>query len=89
MAQVVVDYVAAVNQYASEIGASVDNVVGDINKLGAKILELENSPDKVTPADQALITESLSLLSGLKAKAQALDEMTAPDEVPPPPAPTP
>lgn len=86
MAQAVVDYVTAVNEGFGAIGASVDNVVADINKLNAKILELENSPDRVTAADQQLITESLAIMSGLKTKATALDEMTAPDAVPEPPA---
>lgn len=90
MAQVVVDYVNEVNAGFAAIGTAVDNVVGDINKLNAKILELENSPDKVTAGDQTLITESLAILSGLKAKAQALDDMTAADAAPEPPVePTP
>lgn len=85
MAQAVVDYVTAVNEGFAAIGSSVDNVVADINKLNAKILELENSPDRVTAGDQQLITDSLAIMSGLKAKAAALDEMTAPDAVPEPP----
>jgi hypothetical protein len=85
MAQAVVDYVTAVNDGFAAIGLSVDNVVADINKLNAKILELENSPDKVTAADQQLITDSLAIMAGLKAKAVALDDMTAPDAAPEPP----
>jgi len=86
MAQAVVDYVNAVNTGFGAIGTAVDNVVGDVGRLKAKILELENSPDRVTPADQQLITDSLAILSGLEAKTKALDDMTAPDEVPEPPA---
>jgi len=85
MAQAVVDYVNAVNAGFGAIGSAVDNVVGDVGRLKSKILELENSPDRVTAADQQLITESLAIMSSLEAKAKALDDMTAPDEVPEPP----
>lgn len=70
-----------------EIGAAVNDIDGDVTRLQARILELENSPDRVTPADQAIITDLVSMVADLKTKTQALNERT-PTPEPPPAEPT-
>lgn len=79
------DYVATVNQYVADIGTDADDIDGDVTRALAKIQALEDSQGQVTDADQALITESLNMLTALKAKTAALNARTAPDAVPTPP----
>lgn len=72
-------------QDMADTATSVDAVVADVDRLHAKILELENSPDRVTVADQTLITEMLSMSTALKSSVKALDDKTAEPAPPPPP----
>ena len=93
------EYTTAVDVLFTEIGTAVDGLVasmvgvqGDVDRLKQKILQLENSPGAITPEDQALLTASLTAATSLSTRItavntalKALDDATAPDEVPPPP----
>lgn len=78
---------AAARQDMAETKAGVTAVSGDVDRLYAKIMELENSPDRVSPADQAILTEIVAMASELKSSVKALDDRTAepapPTEEPP------
>lgn len=71
------DDLTATEGHLQEIGASVDAIVADVDRLHAKIMELENSPDRVTDADQARITAIVGMVGGLKDRVKALDDKTA------------
>ncbi len=107
------DYVTAVEAQLDGIGQNVDGLVtaiggintsltgisGDVTELKRIITDLNNNPGPITPADQALLDESLTRLGALSTKAQAakdaaqtaadaakvLDDATA---APPPTPPT-
>lgn len=84
------DYEAKVDAAFTAIGSSVDSIVasvagvsGDVDRLKATILALQNSAGTVTPEDQALLDKSetavnalASRVSGVKDALAALDAAT-------------
>lgn len=93
------DYQVAVDVLFTEIGTAVDGIAasmvgieGDVQRLKAKIIQLETNPGPISPEDQAILTSSVATVSALATKVaaanaalKALDDATAPDEVPTPP----
>lgn len=73
---------ATAKQDMTETSVAVDSLVGDVDRLYAKIMALENSPDRITDADQAILTEIVTLASGVKASVKALDDRTPLPEPP-------
>lgn len=78
------DYAAAVKTSFDEISLSVDGIAGDVKQLKDTIDKLQNSPGTITPEDQALLDGIQSQAKALADKVKALDDATAPPEVPTP-----
>jgi peptidoglycan hydrolase CwlO-like protein len=78
------DFAATVNQQFTDIGTSVDGLTADVAQLKAKIDELQNNPGPISPADQALLDDIQNKANAVSQKLKALDDATAPDEVPTP-----
>ena len=78
------NYTDEVNTKFTEIGTSVDGIVADVASLKATIDALQNSSGAITPADQALLDQSQAKVAALANRLKALDEATAPAEVPVP-----
>lgn len=79
------EFLTAQEGYNGEVATAVDGIVADVAKLNKMIEDLNNSPDRVTPEDQARIDALASAGRALADKAKAADELTAPDAPPPPP----
>lgn len=60
----------------ARISAAIDAVVADIKSLNDKIVSLQNTPDQVTPEDQAILDEIEASGAILAEKAEALDALT-------------
>ena len=89
-------FVTAQTGFNQRQGAAIDKSVaaagglsGDIAALNAKILELQNSPGQVTPEDQALIDELVTMGEAATARAEAqaaaLEALDAQNPPTPPP----
>ena len=77
-------FATRVTEKFNAIEASVDGIVTDIADLKQQITDLQNSPGKITPEDQAAL-DNIELLVGSTAdKVAALDAATSK-----PPTPTP
>ena len=79
------EFLTAQEGYNAEVGLAVDGIVADVAKLSKMIEDLNNSPDRVTPEDQARIDAIVVAGRALTDRVKAADELTAPDAPPPPP----
>ncbi len=88
------DYQARVDAAFTAIGASVDSIVtsvagvsGDVDRLKATILALQNSAGQITPEDQALLDKSEAAVGALSTRVSgvkdALASLDAQTEEPP------
>lgn len=75
------DYAAAVETAFSNINVSVETlgtgitgVTKDVADLKAIIEQINNNPGPISTEDQALLTNSLAKLDGLKSTLQSLAE---------------
>lgn len=84
MAESIQSFASRVNTHLDEVGKSVDGVVADITELKRLITVLQASQGQVTPEDQATIDAIELRIAGAAARVKALDEETAPAEVPVP-----
>lgn len=67
---------AAAKQDMTETALGIDAVHGDVDRLHAKITEMDNSPDKLGETDKALFAEIVALANTLKTNVKALDDKT-------------
>lgn len=74
-------------QDMTDTAVRIDNAKGDVDRLHAKIMEMENSPDLLGPADKALFAEIVTLAAAAKASMTELDDKTPLPVVDPPPSP--
>lgn len=78
------DFSDKVNAAFDAIGKSVDGVVSDVTELKALIVKLQSTQGQITAEDQALLDKIETRVDGIVTKTQALDDQTAPTEVPTP-----
>lgn len=78
------DFSDRVKESFTTIGQSVDGITSDFAQLKALIEKLQNSPGSITPEDQATLDQAETQIKGIADKLKALDEATAPEEVPNP-----
>ena len=78
------DYEAKVDAAFTAIGASVDSIVGsvagvsgDVDRLKATILALQNSAGTVTPEDQALLDKSEASVNALSSRVAGVKDALA------------
>lgn len=57
---------------------AVSELTADVVALNAKIEELQNTPGRITPADQALLNQLQTMSEALTTKLEALDALTPP-----------
>lgn len=72
------NFLTAQEQFNAAIDASVEGLSGDISKLNEMIADLQNSPDRVTAADQVRIDALAEAGAALASKIAAVDELTPP-----------
>ncbi len=84
MASAIADYEAKVDAAFTAIGASVDSIVtsvsgvaGDVDRLKATILALQNSAGTVTPEDQALLDKSEASVNALSSRVAGVKDALA------------
>lgn len=78
------DFADKVKTSYTAIGNAVDGLTGDIKTLNDKITALQNSAGAITPEDQAILDDIEAQAGAVAAKLSALDDLTAPAEVPTP-----
>lgn len=89
------DFVAKQKAFNDRQGAAIDaavqslsGITGDIQTLNDKITQLQNNPGPISPEDQGLLDEALTIGSSLADKAESLSQALATlDAQTPPPAP--
>lgn len=78
------DFSDRVKESFTTIGQSVDGITSDFAQLKALIEKLQSNPGPITPEDQKILDDMETLVKGTADKLKALDEATAPEEVPNP-----
>lgn len=82
---VISDYATAQAAFNARIETSVNGITADVTSLNDKITELQNSPGRISPEDQALLDGLQAQGAALATKLEALDAIVT---VPPPAPPT-
>lgn len=82
------EYAAAQAAFNARIETSVAGITADVTSLNDKITELQNSPGRITPEDQALLDGLQAQGAALAAKLEALDAIVTVPPPAPPEAPT-
>jgi hypothetical protein len=77
-------YAGRVKDFATKIGSSIDGVKGDLESVKAKLEEIQNSPGRISPEDQASLDEALAALEGVTTRIADLDAATEPAVIPTP-----
>lgn len=75
---IISDYIAKQEAWNGRIATGLDGISTDVDALNAKITELQNSPDAVTPADQARIDALVTAGEALATRVEGLDAQHPP-----------
>lgn len=77
------DDLNAARQNLADTDAEITGISEDVESLHAKILELENSPDRITADDQAILTEIVTMSNNLVGRTRTLNQRTTGVQQPP------
>jgi len=69
---------AQYKEYAEKMDVALLSLQEDFKTLYARIKELQESPDTVTPADQKLLDDIISNSKLVAERLSALDDLTPP-----------
>lgn len=78
------DYTTRVDAHLDKLDKGIKGLGDDIKFLKDKIIELQNSPGPISPADQALLDALEARVKTAAEKAEALDAQTEQAPEPPP-----